>query len=358
MNNPFIEDNHLCTNASLNKLFIEKMPICKVKQNLEGKTALEIFSTKLFIKEIKEHSKELKLNLNKVEEKMLPQYLNELLDSSDISVRKCAGSIVKMFGERLGIILLVLKIGDRANREKRKDWDDTHWDYFRQLKNVILVGGLSSSKIGERLKKYIKDVFAGAGEPCYNIILIKDSSNIGIKGCSRYIKDVDKEKIYLLFDCGQTFIKRSILSLDSKENKKFVQLSKVSSSHVGWNSKNETEEKEEAIKLSDYLEDVIINTIKESKCIEKELASQIVISIANYVKNGEIANRGGYGKLRLLDNNYETYLENKIYEKIKRRFKITLVHDGTAISSAFVSYDDAVCISLGTAFGVGFPTKV
>lgn len=49
MNNPFIEDGFLSLNVSINKLFIDKMPTDKVQENLSGKTALDIFSTKLFI---------------------------------------------------------------------------------------------------------------------------------------------------------------------------------------------------------------------------------------------------------------------------------------------------------------------
>ncbi|WP_243129630.1 hypothetical protein [Clostridium sp. HBUAS56017] len=79
MNNPFMEGGYLSSNVSINKLFIEKMPTNKVKQDLQGKTAMDIFSTELFINEIKKNSKDLKLDINNLEEKMFPQYLDNLL---------------------------------------------------------------------------------------------------------------------------------------------------------------------------------------------------------------------------------------------------------------------------------------
>lgn len=355
MNNPFVEEGFLCLNASINKLLIEKMPTDKVKQDLQGKTALDIFSTELFIEEIKKNSKDLKLDIDSIEEKMLPQYLNECLESDDISVKGVANNIVKLFGERLAVILLTLKKGEKINRLKRNDWDDRNWDYWGELENIILVGGLSSSKIGEKLKYYIEKVFKESNEDCYNVILNEDSSNVGIKGCSTYIRGEEEEKLYLIFDYGQTFIKRSLVKMQLKEVKDIIKLDKVLSKHVTWEFEDSKKEKNEAIELHNYLLNLIIDTIESVNGGVLNIGDHIVISIANYVKNGLFANRGGYGKLRLIADNYEEYLSHALYKKFEKSFKITLVHDGTAMAAAFSNYHSSVCISLGTAFGVGFP---
>ena len=88
MNNPFIENGFLCLNVSINKLFIAKMPTNKVQQDLEGKTALDIFSTQLLIDEIKRNSAALELDLTNIQEKTLPQYLDNLLKSQNITLKK------------------------------------------------------------------------------------------------------------------------------------------------------------------------------------------------------------------------------------------------------------------------------
>ena len=44
------------------------------------------------------------------------------------------------------------------------------------------------------------------------------------------------------------------------------------------------------------------------------------------------------------------------YTKVlEKSFKIILVHDDTDMAAAFSNYPNSVCISLGTAFGLGFP---
>ncbi|GKX67495.1 hypothetical protein [Inconstantimicrobium mannanitabidum] len=372
MNNPFIKNGAVSLNTSINKLIIRKMPIDKVKQDLEGKAAIDIFSTELFIEEIKIRSEMLRLDLNCIDEKKLPQYLNQCLESNNVIVKDTANDIIKLFGERLAIILLTLKKGENINRLGRKDWDDSNWEYWNQLKNVILVGGLSSERLGEKLKFYIEEVFKDSNEEGYNIILSKDSSNVGIKGCSTYI-DGDQEKSYLIFDCGHTFIKRSLVKMCNKEIINIIRLDKVSSRHVVCDIDNDQEKKNEAIELHKYLLNIIIDTVNDANSkIELErsrkyktkageylgnesIGNQIVISIANYVNNGLFVNRGGYGKLRLIADNYEKYLSDELYKSIGKRFNITFVHDGTAMAAAFSDYPNSVCISLGTSFGVGFP---
>ncbi|KHD35906.1 hypothetical protein NL50_11580 [Clostridium acetobutylicum] len=355
MDNPFFENGFLCPNASINNLFIEKMPTDKVNENLQGKTAIEVFSTESFIKEIKKNANELNLDVDKIEEKILPKYLNDFLEYDYCLSKRIANNIVKLFGERLGVILLILKKGEKENRLKKKDWDQRHWDYWRDIKNVILAGGLSSSKLGENLRYHAYKVFENSNEDGYNIILSPNSSNIGIKGCSRYIKENNREEIYLVFDWGQTFIKRGLVTIGKDGTKEIINLNKVLSKHVLCSFKDVREEKKEAINLHKYLLSIIVRTLKEIQDKVKKVQDNIVISVANYVRNGTMANRGGYGKLRLLTNNYEKYLSCSLYRITKREFKIKLIHDGTAMAAEFSNYPNSVCISLGTVFGVGFP---
>lgn len=356
MKNPFINEGNLSSNVSINKLVIQKMPTDKVKQDIQGKSALDIFSTDLFIKEIKKNSRELKLDLSQIEEKMLPQYLGKCLENNDSDVLNQAQKIVKMFGERLGVILLTLKKGERENRIKRNDWNDEHWDYWKNgIKNVIFVGGLASSILGKNLKYYVEKVFNEVNEEPYNIILTSDSSNVGIRGCTEYI-DIKKEGVkYLILDCGQTFIKRSYVTFNQDKILDINKLDKVSSKYVQWEFENIEDEKVEAVLLSRYIIDTIYDTIRILDESSDSIGDDIVISIANYVKNGLFADRGGYGKLRLIADDYEKYLSDKLFEKFKRKFKVTLIHDGTAMAAAFRNYSDSICVSLGTAFGVGFP---
>ena len=127
--NPFLKEGVLSTNASINKLIIAKMPGCTVAQPLAGKSAQEIFSTDLLIQEIKNNAKQLQIDISALEEKYLPLYLENCLESADSNVRAAAHSIMKLFGERLAVILLCLKEGSPENRSARSDWTTEEWDY-------------------------------------------------------------------------------------------------------------------------------------------------------------------------------------------------------------------------------------
>lgn len=354
MDNPFIKKSHITPDVSINKLYIAEMPYDHISENLVNKTAGELFSTELFIEEIKKNDFALKLDLNTIEEKKLPQYFSLCLESKNESVKHCAQKIIKLFGERLALILLTLKTGLSANKEVRKDWNDEHWLYWKQLDNVILVGGLSSGNIGQELKYHIEKIFKEAHVKPYNIILNDDSENIAIKGCTSYLEEGDKTKEYLIMDCGATFIKRSFVKIDNKKITRIKKLIKVQSRNVEWTYESIEEETEEAFRLHEHIMNTILDSINNFDNID-DVGNQIVISIANYVNDGLFMNRGGYGKLRLVSSNYEKYLSNSLYYKTNRRFNVKFIHDGTAMAAAFKTYNNSVCISLGTHFGVGFP---
>lgn len=354
MRNPFIKDNFLSSNVSINKLIIEKIPQNVIDEDIKGKSALELFSTKLFIEEIKKNNKGLGLDLQSIEEVKLPQYFAKCLENKDESIRNLAINIVKLFGRRLGIILLTLKKGEKENRLKRLDWQDEHWEYWSKIENVILVGGLANEKFGEIIKESINEVFKLEKES-YNIILVENPSEAAIRGLSKYITEIEENKYNLALDFGQSFIKRSIISVGKNGINEVHTLEKIKAKYVTWEFNTELEEKDEAKQEDQYIIDCIIKTINLCKESNYELGREIVISIANYIENGKLKNRGGYGKLRLIADNYEEHLKEVLYRKLGVEYKITMVHDGTAMAAAFSEYPKSVCISLGTAFGVGFP---
>ena len=117
------------------------------------------------------------------------------------------------------------------------------------------------------------------------------------------------------------------------------------------------EEYKLAQQLTRHIEESILFSIWYVDQHQYPLEEEIAISIANYIIDGKIANRGGYGKLRLIAENYEEYLEELLRNRTGRSFKITMVHDGTAMAAAFSQYEKAACVSLGTVFGVGFPKE-
>lgn len=348
----------LQTETSINKLVIAKMPTCSVAQDVTGKTAQEIFSTDLFIQEIKNSAEKLQIeNMESLQEKSLPLYLESCLESSIPAIRDAAKEIMRLFGERLAIILLCLKEGSPENRKARTDWTEEHWNYWNSLEQVILVGGLASAPLGEQLKYYIEQVFSDSCKQPYSLILGKDSTYAGIRGCTTYLSGVPASGVNLIFDYGQSFIKRSYVIMENKQLKEIHILDKTLSQHVEWDIKDPETEKREAQELNNHFLETITRTVREVEAQGLSIHPHIILSIANYVKDGVIANRGGYGKLRLIAPNYALYLSHRLKEILDRDFYFTLVHDGTAMAAGYSDYENAVCLSLGTAFGIGFPPK-
>lgn len=341
------------------------MPACTVTQPLVGKSAQDIFSTDLLIREIKNSAGRLQIDIASLEEKYLPLYLENSLESDSPDIRETAHDILKLFGERLAVILLCLKEGSPENRLARPDWTDMEWDYWHSLKHIILVGGLASPPLGEQLKYYVEQVFKASGKNPYTIVLGRDSTYAGLRGCTTYLRNdqwndaeftsAQTTRVNLIFDYGQSFIKRSYAVMNGHKIQDIIILGKTLSRHVEWDIKDPDTEEKEAQALNRYFLDTIARTVSEVEARGLTVLPHIVLSIANYVKGGKIANRGGYGKLRLIAPDYAEYLSACMKERLGREYHFTLVHDGTAMAAGYADYRDAVCISLGTAFGVGFP---
>lgn len=355
INNPFLKEGILGTDASINKLIIARMPKCSVTQELTGKCAQDIFSTDLLIHTIKEAAGPLRINTASLEEKALPLELENCLESPDPSVVRTSQDILRLFGERLAVILLCLKEGSPENRLARSDWNADHWDYWHSLKKVILTGGLASPPLGEHFKRYVDEVFQASGKTPYEIVLGKDSTYAGLRGCATWLTADCTQQVNLIFDYGQSFIKRSYVITENGRLKDIIILDKTLSRHVEWDIKDPDTELREAIALNRHFLKTIAGTVSEVEALGFSIHPHIILSIANYVKDGRIANRGGYGKLRLIAPDYGKYLSDWLRKNSGRDFYFTLIHDGTAMAAGYSGHPSSVCISLGTAFGVGFP---
>lgn len=358
MINPFISytsDNkpYLTDICSINKLSIAKLPFDGVIEDIQGLKANQIISTKVIADVIRKNAKSLRIDADLYSNSQLAKKLEEALDSEDDNVRTEAERIFKVFGYRLGAILLTLKQGKEENRRLRPGWGKEHWEYWNKLKRIILVGGLTNGKSGERLKKYALEAFSIANTEPYDILLFPNASHYGTLGCATRI--VNKDKSAVVFDFGQTNIKRCIVDFDGDKILTDQFLESIPSLYMEWMDIVEDEGLKLAYKLHNRLVNVISDTYREASR-EKELSNEIIISIASYTVSGRLhALRGGYAKLTMLSDNYGEYLQEALRKELGKDILVTLIHDGSAIAMYFNDYKDSVCVSLGTAFGVGFP---
>ncbi len=359
MRNPFIrydekkKTEYIDHSCSVNRVRIAKLPVRGIEDGIEGMKANQLFSAKLISEEIQSSAKRMRVNIPNYSFRELPRYLSEAVLSDDVLGRRLATAVTTKFGNRLGLILLTLKLGQKENRDARDDWRDEHWEYWANIKDVILTGGLASGLMGKRFKERIHYVFDVAGVKPYNIHLYENSSHIGAMGCSRIIDESDKT--FAVLDFGQTNIKRCIIRKRGGELASITNLNTVPSINMDLTFRNTQENFDRALELHRYLLNVICDSCKNLELEDSE-QGEVIISIANYVIGGELnPHRGGYAKLHLISEDYAELLSHELSSRMHRPYRVRLIHDGTANALNFAGKERAVCLSIGTAFGVGFP---
>lgn len=352
--NPFISktehnSEYLTENCSLNKVRFAKLPLYGIEDEMEGKKMSELFGAGIIMDEIEKNATALGIDLAKYAKIDLPKVLDEKIEEGNIEALR----IVRKFGNRLGMFLLLLKTGLPENRVVREDWNDEHWEYWANIETIYLVGGIANGRMCDYMLDVVREMFEKANVPMYNIVRNTNSSEIGAKGCLAQIEDADE--VQILFDFGQTMMKRLIAVRDSDEEYSLIKLPSKKSIHMDWYVEDDTERRRQAEELHQYIVESILETYKEAMQYGS-VGWEIVISIASYVKDGEIYDaRSGYAKLCTLSDNYAGYLAASLELKLDRSIMVKLIHDGTAAALYFKGAKNAVCITAGTAFGVGFP---
>lgn len=358
MKNPFIsvseidQTEYLSSRCSLNRAVLKKLPLYGIEDGIEGMTFDQIFSTPVIVTEIRRVSRKYGIDLSKEPDYLLPQLIDRALRSDHMRERQIAERVVKKFGNRLGLLLLTLKTGERENRLVRDDWDDACWEYWHNLDTVILTGGLASSMLGRRFKEYIHAVFDRAGVKPYHIMLFDNGSTVGMMGLAQRLMRDDTASLVL--DFGHTGVKRAVIKKAGGEITDFIPQESLPSLHMQSRFDSEEEKRAQAISLHRY----ICNTIASSYRIGLTAASlgdTVLISIANYTHNGLLnSERGGYAKLCMIGKDYAKVLEDDLSGELHRAVKVRLMHDSTASALYFADIPRSVCITLGTGFGVGF----
>ena len=357
--NPFISitkhnSEYLTANCSLNKVRFAKLPVYGIEDDMEGKRMSELFGAGIITDEIERNAVALGIDISKYQRTDLPKILDEKIDEGNEEALR----IARKYGNRLGMLFLVLKTGLPENRAVREDWNDEHWEYWANVETIFLAGGIANGRLCEYMLMAVKELFQKANVPMYHIVRNVNSTEIGARGCLMQLEG--KEEVHILFDFGQTMMKRliAVRHRDDEEEYTLIKLPGKKSINMDWYIENDKERRHQAEELHRYIVEFIIETYHEALKYGS-IGWEIVISIASYVMDGEIYDaRSGYAKLCTLSDNYAGYLAACLELQLDRRIMIKLVHDGTAAALYYKGAKNSVCITAGTALGVGFPEIV
>ena len=333
--NPFKKNNEIIPEASINSVYIDDV------------LASNLFRPSILINEIKNNAALLEIDPSS-DDSIIFQDFNKRLNSENKIVYDKANDIAMQFGDKLASVFLTLKKPSDLSIKNRLNWSQVHWDYWKSIKKIILVGGLTSPILTNIFLKRINLLLRNNEVTDLKVSFVKGSSDFGTKG----LINLFDEGEYLLFDFGQTHIKRRYnIKVDSVSVIDMV-LPKIKSKFLFYKEKNNEEIRDLAYRLDMYIIDVILQTINDVDFN----GSNIIIGIANYISKGKIYSaRGGYGKLAYVDDNYQSYLSNVISNKLNRKIDILLYHDTSSMALNFKSEKDCAVVSLGTAFGIAFP---
>ena len=333
--NPFKKNNEIIPKASINSVYIDDI------------LASNLFRPTILIEEIKKNAKLLGIKSSINDDKILSEF-NDKLNSEDLKVYTLANELAVSFGDKLASVILTLKKPSELSIKNRLNWDSIHWHYWESIEKIFFVGGLTSPILTNIFYQRINISLSNNGVKNLKVSFIDGSSNLGTKGLSNLIYEGES----LLFDFGQTFIKRRYHIKVKKETVIDTILPALKSKYLFYKEKNTEEIKDLAYRLDMFLINTILDTINEVDF----KGDSIIIGIANYISKGKIYSaRGGYGKLAYVDDNYQSYLSSVLSNKLGRKIEVLLYHDTSSMALNFKNEVNCAVISLGTAFGIGFP---
>jgi hypothetical protein len=328
-----MKDGYMLPVASINSIYIDDTLVS------------DLFRLELIIKDCILHKDSLGLGNDKNHREILDGFQKALL-SQDQVVSKVAKEIAHKYGKRLAQMILTLKRPSELSVKNRVNWSKEHWDYWKNVKKIIFVGGVSLPALTKIFFQDVKNMLKEE-QIDLEIAFIEGSINLGTEALSKKVVSGDA----LLFDFGQTNIKRRHHSKDGKDVILDMIMPCMPSKYLYYKEQTDEELLQTAKRLDQYIQDVIMRTA-EATLFEGD---KIYIAMANYIYKGTIyPGRGGYAKLGLLEDHYEEYLSNALSDRYGRNLEVRLFHDTTAVSYFFEGEKDTAVISIGTAFGVAF----
>jgi hypothetical protein len=343
---PF-DPRHLTPSASLNRVRIMDLPGLNLPDMVKGKTGYDLVSAKALCELIRQYADGLQLTETDLaaDERHLPIIFDGCFESADAAVRTTADAIRSQIKQHLAYLLLTLHRGDAVNRAVRTDWDDSYWNHWAGIQQVVIGGGLFSGHLGQIIGADFWAAFPARMTASVPGVTRNPYGNASpLVGAARY---APAGEAALTFDFGGSFVKRGLaLYRDGILTEMRMLPTLPTRSTTG-----------QAEALFAFMVRVIGDTWKQIERFGVTPVTTIPVSIASYVRNGQPLERqgGAYAELRLLHTSTQQALSEALREQIGLPITIHLLHDGTAAASIYAGLESTAVVTVGTAIGNGFP---
>ncbi len=354
--------------SSVNRVVIVDLPGLPIDAEVRGKQAYHLLSVPALIRYARLDADALDLPQTFREgdpesawlRRELPLWVDGRLSSADDSVRTAAQALARRLGRNLGYLLATLHRGDEVNRAARSDWSATEWQHWQRVQRVWLGGGVVSGDLGDKMVHHARTVLEETG-CAIAIDKTPYPRHMATLGAGRFMpRPAEPETCQrgLVLDFGQTSVKRAILTYRGND---LVRADQLATQPVVWRWRNSPVA---ALDLDPHeVLDLVAGTLCESLALSERVGlpvgPDVVVSIAAYVRGGELLGNGGYARMRQLAEDVRPLIADRVSATCGRRIRIAIVHDGTAAAAVHAGEmadgAESAVIVVGTALGVGFP---
>lgn len=339
--------------ASINRVVLVDLPGIALPDEVRGKRAYDLLSTRAVSQYVLDHGADLGLPPNGVAAGDLPRFLDHCFQSPDAAVRQAAEQAAGEFGLRLAWVLATLKHGYLASRVTRPDWDDSYWDHWASIQRVWMGGGLMSGDLGRAVARRAVERLADWGVSDLDVQAAPHAQLLPLIGCARCAPS--ESTAALVFDFGQSYVKRACAIYEGGMLAALRLLPFVSLDvHT---AKPSQDPGDQARALAGEMAACIAGAWGLVYGRGLLPAPLVQCSVAAYMVDGHPADYqgGGYISLRLVADNAADWLAADVSDRVRQPVAVGLIHDGTAAARALAGQVRSAVIMMGTALGVGFP---
>lgn len=338
------------TLRSLNRARVGSLPEALVDPEIVGKNGLQLATGWALIQDLFPQAAALGLVGTGPE---LPHDLDRLLRDPGTaeSQRLRAEEIVERFGRRLGCLLLALKLGEPATRAARPEWGDDQWVFWRDLRRIVIGGGLLSGRIGEAVLPAAQAVLDAHGAAELRLERSRFGAAVAVAGLSRCLPL--PAQVRWVFDFGQTSIKRGVATYaGGRVTALTIRPAKPS---VCPPIEATGADRADIERQWTAMLDVVAESVEAGPAASD--AIDLGLCLATYLFDGhpDPNDVGCYGRLRVLAPNLATWMHSAFETRFGRPVRLHVFHDGTAAALSEDSDAHTLVLTIGTALGSGFP---